>query len=199
MKRILLFLYLFTLYNSTPSVDKPTMVKDLFKGVKTRIYRCISKSENASDKLKELVEKNMNTKGSLPLNIGSTDLTQDDRSIILQCRREAFKKKNTNSNFGITPIGIEYAQPRFKNIKLKEKTTQLRRLSVIDEVKRLGKFNFLGIFDCIENSQPALILIRNALNLIRSLDFTTAIISIYDNFVVINDALVYCLNAIVPL
>ena len=60
----------------------------------------------------------------------------------------------------------------------------------------LSSFNILGIFTCIEYTQPDIKLIRGAINMIKSMDYTSAVISVYDNFSTIGDAFSFCYNAI---
>lgn len=83
----------------------------------------------------------------------------------------------------------------YKNKLIKAKPIARRNLGTFSS---LFSFKFTGIFECLEYAQPAIEIIRGAINMIRSQDFTTAVISIYDNLSLIGDSLSFCYNSIFP-
>jgi len=177
-------------------VKKESVVSDIFKGIKTRIFKCIEKSEEASSKLKELATKNLESDDAHILSLKSLDLSDEDKQVVKTCRKNAFKRGSPPNNNGIFPIGVENAQFKHK-IPIKE-SKPIRKLSMLGQIKRFGAFNIGGIFPCIENAQPAIKIIRDSINLIRSMDYTSAIINIYDNFSTISQGISYCVNTIFP-
>ena len=199
MKYILL-LFLITYALSSTRKEKPAQVSDIYKGIKTKIYKCVANSEKASTALKELANKNLNSQDSLPLLFHSIELTDEDRHIIRDCKREAFIKRiSKGGDNQVTPISLDQAvhSKKFAVNKVK-KVKKLRKLSMLNEVRRLGAFNIGGIFPCIENAQPAINVIRDTVNLFRSKDYTGAIINIYDNLSTITEGLTFCFNSIFP-
>ena len=193
MKYIFLLLLIsYTL--STTKKEPPAQIADIFKGVKTKIYNCILKSEGASADLKELASNNLNSEESKPLLFHTIDLKNEDREIIRNCKKDAFRKKNTNIG-GVTAIGLDQAVHSKKFVIKQSKN--IRKLSLINDI-RLGAFNIGGIFPCIENAQPAIKVIRDTVNLFRNKDYTAAIVNIYDNITAISQGLTYCINAIFP-
>ena len=91
MKYIFLFcLIAYTL--CTSKMEKPGVVADLYKGLKSKIYKCVAESQNISSELKELATKHLNSDENLPLAFHSIDLTRDDRIVIRNCKKEVFKK-----------------------------------------------------------------------------------------------------------
>ena len=95
MKYIILLLSLFALSLCTTKKEIPGVVADIYKGIKTKIYKCVSETSGISPKLKELSEKNLNSDENLPLAFHTIDLTKDDRLAIKTCKRQAFIKANT--------------------------------------------------------------------------------------------------------
>ena len=198
MKYIFL-LFLVTYALCTTRREKPAQVADIYKGIKTKIYKCVANSEKASSALKELATKNLNAEESLPLGFHSIELTDDDRHIIRDCKREAFIKRVSKGANEVTPISLDQAVHSKKFVVSKSKKAKsLRKLSMLNEFGRLGAFDFKGIFPCIENAQPAITVIRDTVNLFRSKDYTGAIINIYDNFSTIAEGLTFCFNSIFP-
>ena len=174
----------------------PEEIVDIYKGIKAKIYKCVLNSDKASSVLKELANKNMNFEESKPLNFHSIDLTGEDRQIIRDCKREAFIKKATFRGIvSVTSFGIDNAVHRKKFPK---PIKRFRKLSSVNEFGRLGAFNIRGIFPCLENAQPVIIVIKDTINLFKSRDYTGAIINIYDNFSAISQELTYCINSIFP-
>ena len=196
MKYILfLFLIVYTLCTSRRQF--PGQIADIYKGIKSKINKCITTSEKASSALKELATNNLNSEEAHSLNFHSIELTQDDREVIKECKREAFRNRIIRGGHGsIFPIGIDQAVHKKK---LFQKPQELRKLSVLSQVGRLGAFNIGGIFPCIENAQPAIKVIRDSINLLRSMDYTGAIINLYDNFSAVSQGLSYCINSLFPL
>ena len=196
MKNIVLFcLIVYTLCTSKKPI--PAEIVDIYKGIKTKIYKCVLNSDKSSSALKELANKNLNLEESKPLNFHSIDLTGEDKQIIRDCKREAFIKRSSFKGIGsITPFGIDNAvhKKRFPKPFIK----RFRKLSSDNEFGRLGAFNIGGIFPCLENAQPAIIVIRDTINMFKSRDYTGAIINIYDNISVIGQGLTYCINSILP-
>ena len=194
MKYIIL-LALITFAISTTRKEPPAQVADIYKGIKSKIYKCVANSEKASAALKELANKNKDLEDSQPLNFYTIELTNDDRHIIRECKREAFIKRVSRGSEGgaVTPIGVENAVHSKKFVEKRERN--VRKLS---ENGPLGAFSIDGIFPCLENAQPAIKIIRNTVNLFKSRDYTGAIINIYDNFSAISEGISYCFNSIFP-
>ena len=94
MKSIILFFALFALAICTTRKEAPGVVADIYKGVKSKIYKCVYESENISSQLKELSNKNLNVDESLPLAFHTIELTKEDRQAIRKCKKEAFRKSN---------------------------------------------------------------------------------------------------------
>ena len=94
MKSIILFFALLALAICTTRKEAPGVVADIYKGVKSKIYKCIYESENISSQLKELSSKNLNVDESLPLAFHTIELTKEDRQAIRKCKKEAFRKSN---------------------------------------------------------------------------------------------------------
>ena len=194
MKYIFL-LFLISYILCTTKRGPPAEIADIYKGIKTRIYNCILNSEEASAKLKELSNKNLNSDES-SLSLHSIELTNEDRQVLRNCKKEAFKKKNTKSG-GVTAIGIEQAVHSKKFVVKESRPRTIRKLSLVNYLG-LGAINIGGIFPCLENAQPAIKVIRDTVNLFKSQDFTGAIVYLYDNFHDIAEGLTYCFNAIFP-
>ena len=95
MKYIILLLSLFALSLCTTRKETPGIVADIYKGIKTKIYKCVSETSGISAQLKELSEKNLNSDENLPLAFHTIDLTKDDRLAIKNCKRQVFIKENT--------------------------------------------------------------------------------------------------------
>ena len=92
MRTIILLLSLFALSLCTSRREVPGVVADIYKGLKSKIYKCVSESEGISTQLKDLAIKNLNADESLPLVFHSIELTKDDRKAIRTCKKEAFRK-----------------------------------------------------------------------------------------------------------
>ena len=189
------YIFLFALISCilcTPRSD----VSDIYKNLKTRINKCILKSEEVSTQLKELAKKNLNSDESSLINIHSIELTDADRLVVKECKKQAFRKKAESGDSSVTPISIDQAVHSKKFVE--KKSRGLRKLSMMSQIIRLGGFNIAGIFDCIENNQPAIKIIRDSIYFLKSMDYTTAVINIYDNISVISSAVSYCFSAIFP-
>ena len=78
----------------TSKMEKPGEVADIYKGLKSKIYKCVAESENISAGLKELATKNLNSDENLPLAFHYNDLTRDDKIAIRNCKKAAFKKSS---------------------------------------------------------------------------------------------------------
>ena len=196
MKSTLFLLALISYVLCTSKREPRVQIADIYKGFKTKIYQCISNSERASAQLKELATKKLNSNETQFLNFHSMDLSPEDHYIIRQCKKDAFRKKNDNGNNGAISISLDQSVHRKKFI-LRD-SRKFRKLSMISQIGRLGAFNIGGIFTCIENAQPAIKVIRDSINLIRSKDYTSAIINIYDNLSDISNGLSFCFNSIFP-
>ena len=198
MKSIFILFSLFALSLSNTKVLPPMKIADVFSGVKEKINQCISTSSEASESLKQLAQKNLETKEHLPLNFNSVDLTQEDREVIRKCRRDAFRATTRRPNNNVTPISLENLVHKKRINLVKNNFNQARKLSMIDEVQKFAAFNFKGIFTCIEEAQPAIKVLRNTVNLWRNMDYTSSVINVYDNFQTIADGFTVCINAIFP-
>ena len=86
---ILLFLFVYSL--CTTKQEAPSKVADIYKGIKSKIYKCVLESDKISAELKELAEKNKNADESNPLMFHSIQLTKNDRITIRDCKRAALK------------------------------------------------------------------------------------------------------------
>ena len=196
MKSTLFLLVLISYVLCTSRREPRAQIADIYRGFKNKIYQCILSSERASAQLKELATKHINSNETQFLNFHSMDLSTEDHYIIRQCKKDAFRKKNDNGNNDVISIGIDHAVHRKKFI-LRD-SRKFRKLSMISQIGRLGAFNIGGIFTCIENAQPAIKVIRDSINLIRSKDYTSAIINIYDNISYISNGISFCFNSIFP-
>ena len=192
MKSIIFLLALISYALCAPNKE----ISDIYKSFKVRIYKCILKSDVASAQLREIATKNLNSNETNLLSLNSIELTNEDRQIAKECKQRAFRKKSSFASEVVTPIGINYAVHSKKFVK--KQPREIRKLSMIGQIKRLGSFNIMGIFTCIENAQPAIKIVRDNINLIRSMDYTTALVSFYDNIGEIAQALTFCFNAIFP-
>ena len=196
MKSFILVLSLLSITICDTTTDPKSVISDIYKGLKKKINKCIVNSNEVSAELKELATKNLNSGDSQFQSFLSLHLTEADRKVLRFCKKEAFRKKTGKENSEITPIGIENAL--HSKTRIPKQARQIRKLSAIEQVKRLGAFNIGGIFPCIENAQPAIKVIRDSINLIRNMDYTSAIINIYDNFKIISEGLSFCINSILP-
>ena len=195
--KCIIFLLVLISYTLCDSQKSPRIqISDIYKTFKTKIYKCILETEGVSPQLKELATKNLDSDEAQFINFESIGLSLEDRHIIRECKKQAFRKKNDNKNSGVIPLDVDNAVHRRKFI-LRD-SRKLRQLSMISQIGRLGAFNIGGIFTCIENAQPAIKVIRDSINLIKSMDYTSAIINIYDNLSDISNGLSFCFNAIFP-
>ena len=194
----LILLSLFILCFPETKVLPPHKIADIFGGVKKNIYECVSKSSEASESLKELAKKNLESNENLPLNFHSIDLTEKDREIIRNCKRDAFRTTTRKPDNNVTPISLENLVHRKKISLIKGSIKKPRKLGMIDEIQKLATFNIKGIFTCLEEAQPAIKVLRDTVNLWRSQDFTGAVVNIYDNFQILSEGLTVCINSIFP-
>ncbi len=95
MKSIIVFLLLLGLSICTSKNENPGVVADIYKGYKSKIYKCVSETEGVSDQLKDLCTKNLNADESLPLGFHTIQLTKEDRKAIRACKKIVFKKTDT--------------------------------------------------------------------------------------------------------
>ncbi len=194
---IILSLFVFCLSNT--KVKIPEKVVDIFSGLKEKIYQCVSTSSAASETLKNYAQKQLESKSNLSLNFNLIKLTQEDREVIKNCKRDSFKIETRKPDDKVIPISLENLVHKTKIFsKNKRSLAKPRKLEMIDEIKRLGAFNIKGIFTCLEEAQPAIKVFRNTVNLWKSQDFTGAIINVYDNFQTLADGVSICINAIFP-
>ena len=198
MKSIFILFSLFVLSLSNTKVLPPMKIADVFSSVKEKINQCISTSSEASESLKQLAQKNLETKEHLPLNFNSVDLTQEDREVIRKCRRDAFRATTRRPNNNVTPISLENLVHKKKFNLIKNNFNQPRKLGIVSDIQRFTAFNISGIFTCIEEAQPAIKALRNTVNLWRNKDYTSSVINVYDNFKTIVDGFTVCINAIFP-
>ena len=86
---VLLLLFVYSL--CTSKMEAPSKVADIYKGIKSKIYKCVLESDKISAELKELAEKNKIADESNPLMFHSIQLTKNDRITIRDCKRAALK------------------------------------------------------------------------------------------------------------
>ena len=201
----LILLSLIVFCFSELKVLPPLKIADVFGGVKKQIYECISKSSEASETLKAEAKKSLETNERLNLYFQNIELTQEDREVIRNCKRDAFRAKTRKPDNNVTPISLENLVHR-KKIQIVKGTPQPpRKLGIIDGiidgiVINIGSFKISigGIFTCLEEAQPAISILRNTINLWRSQDFTGAVINVYDNFSPISEGFSVCIKSIFP-
>ena len=198
MKSLFILFSLFALSLSNTKVAPPMKLVDIFSGIKEKINQCISTSTEASESLKQLAQKNLESKDNLPLNFNTIDLTNQDREIIRKCRRDAFRATTRRPNNQVTPISLENLVHKKKFNLIKNNFNQPRKLGIVSDIQRFTAFNISGIFTCIEEAQPAIKALRNTVNLWRNKDYTSSVINVYDNFKTIVDGFTVCINAIFP-
>ena len=92
MKSIIILLLLFGLYISSSKVENPEVALDIYKGHKSKIYKCISETKGISTLLKELSISKINADENLPLDFLSIKLTKVDRLAIKNCKKVVFRK-----------------------------------------------------------------------------------------------------------
>ena len=95
MKYILFFIILIGLSLCTTKREAPGVVADIYKGLKSKIYKCVFESESISSQLKELATNNLKADENLPLAFHTIELTKNDRTVIRNCKKEAFRKTNS--------------------------------------------------------------------------------------------------------
>ena len=95
MKYILFFFSLISLSFCTTRKETQGVVADIYKGLKSKIYKCVYESENISPQLKELTSNSSNFEENLPLAFNTIELTQDDRKAIRTCKKKAFIRSNS--------------------------------------------------------------------------------------------------------
>ena len=198
MKSLFILFSLFALSLSNTKVAPPMKLVDIFSGIKEKINQCISTSTEASESLKKLAQKKLESKDNLPLNFNTIDLTNQDREIIRKCRRDAFRATTRRPNNQVTPISLENLVHKKKFNLIKNNFNQPRKLGIVSDIQRFTAFNISGIFTCIEEAQPAIKALRNTVNLWRNKDYTSSVINVYDNFKTIVDGFTVCINAIFP-
>ena len=95
MKYIILCLLIitFVVCDKKKSILSPLSIDEVFPELKKKLLECISKSENASDNLKNYANENLNSDLKEPLNFATFKLIETDRVIIRKCRREIFISK----------------------------------------------------------------------------------------------------------
>jgi hypothetical protein len=198
MKSLFILFSLFALSLSNTKVVPPMKLVDIFSGIKEKINQCISTSTEASESLKQLAQKNLESKDNLPLNFNTIDLTNQDREIIRKCRRDAFRATTRRPNNQVTPISLENLVHKKKFNLIKNNFNQPRKLGIVSDIQRFTAFNISGIFTCIEEAQPAIKALRNTVIFWRNKDYTSSVINVYDNFKTIVDGFTVCINAIFP-
>ena len=191
-------LSLFILCLSNTKVTVPEKISDIFYGVKQKIYECVSTSSEASETLKQYAKKQLEENSHLSFNFNSIELTQEDREVIRKCKRDSFRTNTRRPDTKVTPISLENVVFKLKKVERKKDNIPIRKLGMLDGVKRLGAFNVKGIFTCLEQAQPGIKVLRDSVNLWRSRDFTGAVINIYDNFQPLADGITVCINSIFP-
>lgn len=184
-KYILICLIVFTLCQQ--HFDQEEKKKEMNER-RNKFMNCISTSEGVSDYLKNQIKEAESSHEFLffKSNLNKKELDENDRKIIGECIKMLFKKRRNLSSFrknkGLTPVIKSPRTPR--------------KLGMLGGA--FGSFQLAGVFDCIEYAQDAIKVVRDAINMIKSMDYTSAIISVYDNLSLIGDAISYCSNAIFP-
>ena len=89
--KYLVLIFLFAYAISTSKMGYPTAVADIFKGLKSKIYKCVTEKELISQELKDLATKHINSDESQPLMFHSIELTLEDRKAIRDCKRAALR------------------------------------------------------------------------------------------------------------
>ena len=89
--RYFIILFLFVYAICTSKMEAPSQVADIYKGLKSKIYKCVLESDKISAELKELATKNTNTDESQPLMFHTIKLTIDDRIAIRDCKKAALR------------------------------------------------------------------------------------------------------------
>ena len=133
----IIFLSLIVLCLSAPKATKESKnASDIFANIKKSIYQCVSSSEEASTKLKELVNKNLQSNENLPLNFNSIELTQEDREVIRKCKRDAFKAPTRKPDSNVTPISLENIVHKRKKVTLvKGQIRKPRKLELLNKIR----------------------------------------------------------------
>ena len=133
----IIFLSLIVLCLSAPKTTKESKnASDIFANIKKSIYQCVSSSEEASTKLKELVNKNLQSNENLPLNFNSIELTQEDREVIRKCKRDAFKAPTRKPDSNVTPISLENIVHKRKKVTLvKGQIRKPRKLELLNKIR----------------------------------------------------------------
>ena len=175
MSKIILAFAIITLVTCTSRMPK---TPESFKAIREKINECVLKNSTTVNLTKYVKE---------PGSVQRKDLSADERKILRNCAKQVISKKQT-STYTVLPR----KEPDNRSINI---SNQPRKLSMLSG---FSSFNILGIFTCIENNQPAIKLIRGAINMLKSMDYTSAVISIYDNFSTIGEAFSSCYNAIFP-
>jgi len=75
-------------------METPGVVADIYKGLKSKIYKCVSENEGISAELKDLSIKNINADENLPLVFHTITLSKEDRKAIRKCKKEVFRKSD---------------------------------------------------------------------------------------------------------
>ena len=122
---------------SAPKTAKePKNASDIFANIKKAIYQCVSSSEGVSNQLKELVNKNLKSNENLPLNFNSIELTQEDREVIRNCKRDAFKAPTRKPDSNVTPISLENIVHKTKKVTLiKGQVNKPRKLELLEKIR----------------------------------------------------------------
>ena len=146
-------------------------------------------------------KKILETTERLTLYFQNIELTQEDREVIRNCKRDAFRATTIKPDNNVTPISLENLVHRKKIQIVKGAPQPPRKLGIIDGIViNIGSFKISigGIFTCLEEAQPAISILRNTVNLWRSQDFTGAVINVYDNFSAISEGFSVCISSIFP-
>ena len=86
---VITLLFLISLALTQP-IGKAIPAEEAFTEIKKNILECIAKDVNASIKLKNYVNDNLNNGYKEPLNFSNFRENEIDRNIIRECRRKAF-------------------------------------------------------------------------------------------------------------
>ena len=86
----LLLLFEITFCNRKKSILSPHTMEDVFPALKKSLLECISKSETASEELKNYANENLTKELKNHLQLSQFKILETDKLVIRKCRRETF-------------------------------------------------------------------------------------------------------------
>ena len=135
MKSVLLISLFILCLSSKKNIPQGQQASDVFAKIKKDIYQCISTSEEASKTLRDFAKTNLNSEGNLPLNFNTIELTQTDREVIKQCKRDAFKSPVRKPDSYVTPISLENIVHRKKVSLVKGMVKKPKKMELLNKIK----------------------------------------------------------------